>query len=207
VPPYQLGGLTGQTAAGTGFSGKWTLALSQDLTVISPGIVGRPQVTAGNSGDCAEFAAPISIAGQLFISFDMANQLTSNLSSTRPDLVNVHGSRVYVGAFGSSANINLALDPGLGTSTTAQTQIPSTGSHRIVGVLDVAGQQIAIFVDPTGDSYYSSAHGNNADAVAPWIPSGTLAFQSYCLIENLADQVNFSHVAFATSAAVVTKIE
>jgi hypothetical protein len=110
------------------------------------------------------------------------------------------------GRLGTVANINLSLDAGLGTSTTAQTQIPSTGSHRIVGVLDAAGQQIAILVDPTSNSYYSSVHGNNADAIEPWTPSGTLSFQSYCLIENLADQVNLSHVAFSTSAAVVTKV-
>ncbi len=202
VPPYILGDLSGQPVGGTGFTGTWLGILGQGLTVTGPGLVGRPAVTAQNSGECATFAPALNFGGQLFISMNVANQLSANLSSSRLQLNfnTTPAGVVYLGGLGLHSNFNLTVDNGAGSSVTAQTALASTGSHRIVGVLDPIGDQIAIFVDPTEKSFYTSANANNADAVAHWVPPPTLSFNSYCLIENLSDQVTFSHIAFSTNS-------
>jgi hypothetical protein len=68
-------------------------------------------------------------------------------------------------------------------------------------VLDATNDQIAIFVDPNASSFYDANGTNDANAVAAWTPSGVLTFDSYSLIENLNDQVDFSDVVFSTDPA------
>jgi uncharacterized protein (TIGR03437 family) len=210
VPPYAMGGLAGQTVGAAGFSGAWTQLEAQDLTITGSGAVGRPTVTAGSAGDYANFVAPITLnTGQIFISYNIANQLPSNLNSTRLDLnldaVPVGGRRALIGAIGANANFNLTAESGLGTAATAQTSIASTGSHHVVAVLDATNHQIAMFVDPASNSFYKADGTNNADAIATWIPTVGLAFQSYSLIENQSDQVTFGGVVFSLndSAALI----
>jgi len=210
VPPYAAGGLAGQTVGAAGFTGAWTRLQPQDLSIVGSGAVGRPTVTATSAGDYADFAASIPLnTGQFFIGYNIANQLDSNLNSTRLDLnldtSPVGGRRAMIGAMGASANFNLTVEAGLGSPVTAQTGVASTGSHHIVAVLDAANQQIAMFIDPTSQSFYKSNGTNNADAIAQWTPAAGLAFQSYSLIENEADQVTFGDVVFsvADSSALV----
>jgi hypothetical protein len=68
-----------------------------------------------------------------------------------------------------------------------------------VAVLDAANQKIAIFVDPSANSFYGADGSNNADAAAAWAPAAGLAFQSYSLVENEVDQATFSAVLFSAS--------
>jgi len=209
MPPYILGALSGQPASGTGFGGAWA-ALGQDLTVETANIVGRPTVTAGSAGDYAAFNPPINFSsGQLYISYDISNKLNANLNSSRLDLnldaTPVGGDRALLGAVGANANFNFTVESGLGSSAVAQTLIPSSGTHRLVGVLDRTNHQIAIFVDPTAQSFYNASGGNNASAFASWQSTASLVFQSYSLIDNLSDQASFSDVAFTTEPTVLTK--
>jgi len=202
VPPYLVSGLANQSPGTAGFAGLWTQLLQQDLIVIGSGAVGRPTVTANAAGDYIGFAAPLTLgAGQLFISYDIANQLSSNFNSTRLDLnldnPPVGGRRALIGAVGAGANFNLTVESGLGTAAIAQTGIASTGAHRLLAVLDAANHQIALFVDPGAKSFYNSDGTNNADAVAPWTPAAGLAFGSYSLVENQSDQATFGGVVFS----------
>ena len=204
VPPYLLGALAGQPVVAPGFIGAWNQLQPQDLSVTASGVVGRPTVTAASAGDFADFAVPIPlVSGQLFISYNIANQLNSPLNSTRLDLnldpSPVAGNRAMIGAVGAGAMFNLTLEAGLGAPAVAQTGIASTGSHHLVAVLDPANHQIALFVDPTSKSFYKPDATNNADASAPWTPAAGLAFQSYSLIENQADQVTFGNVSFSVA--------
>jgi uncharacterized protein (TIGR03437 family) len=210
VPPYQLADLAGQQVGGSGFAGVWTNSLEGgDLTVTGPGTVGSPVVDAGLAGDCAKFASPLSLPpGQLFISYNIANQRGSDLISSglglSQEVFPVCGSTAMLGG---NARFFFTINDALGITTKVQTQIATTGSHRIVGVLDATNHQIAIFVDPTAQSFYSSTGANNADAVAAWVPAAGLAFQSYSLIEGFHDQVGFSHVAFSRNSTPLTQVQ
>lgn len=213
VPPYKVGTLAGQSAGGTGFSGTWTKVsgLTQDLSVNSSGVVGRPAVPSGSAGDYVNFTAPVTLSGQLFVSFTMANPSSTNLNATRIDLnfstaSPFVGSRAFFGGFGVLSNLNFDLESGLssgGTVVTATSAIPSTGTHHLVGVLDVQNKQVALFVDPTSSSYYSATGANNATITAAWTPASSLYLSSYSLIENTNDSVTFANVVFATDAASV----
>jgi hypothetical protein len=211
VPPYVLGPLNGQAASGFGFTGTWAQFLGQDLSVVSNGNIGRPTVTAGNAGDFASFAAggfTVS-SGQLFIGITIANQRNAGLFSTRLDTSTFSpeagGFRTTLGNinFGgpNGSDFNLVMEGGLGTVAVAQTNINSTGTHKLVGVLDFTNMQVAIFVDPTLASFYHSDGTNNANAVAAWTPAGPLTFRSANLVENLDDQVNFSRLVYSTDFA------
>ena len=50
IPSYTVGGLTGQTVGGTGFTGTWAQILASDMSIVSPGLVGRPVAVAGRGG-------------------------------------------------------------------------------------------------------------------------------------------------------------
>lgn len=210
VPPYSLGTLVGQSASGYGFTGNWTtLGLTQDLAVTASGVISRTNNNGTNAGDYATFASPISLSsGQLFISYNISNPSGPSLTSTRLDLnldnPPVPGDRALLGASGSvGSNFNFITESGLGAAT-AQTNIASTGTHHLIGVLDITNQQIAIFVDPTAASYYTAGGNNNANAVVTgWMPAASLSFPTYSLVENEGDQVNFGNVIFATSPTAV----
>ncbi|HET6235215.1 MAG TPA: PEP-CTERM sorting domain-containing protein [Acetobacteraceae bacterium] len=207
VPPYALGPLNGKAVGGTGFTGSWARVpgLEQELSVVANGAIGGPSVTAGNDGDYANFASPSSLTtGQLFISYTMDNVGGTSLSTTRLDLnldtPPVASDRAVLGGFQPGGDFGLGLEGALG-SALAQSSISTTGTHKVVGVLDATNDQIAIFVDPTAGSFYDANGANDGDAVAAWTPSGVLTFSSYSLIENLNDQVNFGDVVFSTDAA------
>jgi hypothetical protein len=207
VPPYALGFLNGQAVGGTGFTGNWATVpgLLQDLSVVANGAVGRPTVTGGNGGDYANFASPFTLStGQLFISYTMHIVGGTSLSTTRLDLnldtPPAAGDRALLGGFQPGGDFGLGLEGGLGGAF-AQSSVSAVGTHKIVGVLDVTNDQIAIFVDPTSSSFYDANGANDANAVAAWTPSGSLTFNSYSLIENLNDQVDFSDVVFSTDPA------
>jgi hypothetical protein len=207
VPPYALGFLNGQAVGGTGFTGNWARVpgLLQDLSVVANGAVGRPAVTAGDGGDYANFASPFTLStGQLFISYTMNNVGGTSLSTTRLDLnldtPPAAGDRALLGGFQPGGDFGLGLEGGLGGAL-AQSSVSAIGTHKIVGVLDVTNDQIAIFVDPTSSSFYDANGANDANAIAAWTPPGSLTFNSYSLIENLNDQVDFSDVVFSTDPA------
>ena len=217
VPPYVIGALAGQAAGGTGFKGSWIheTGLTQDLSVNSNGVVGRPAVPSGSAGDYLNFASPFTPTGQLFISYTLSNLGSVDLSATRIDLnfgttPPFTGSRAFFGGFGLLAPLNFYLEAGLSagnTVVTVNSTIPSTGSHHLIGVLDVQNHQVALFVDPTSSSYYSSTGANNATITAPWTPNPALVLYSYSLIENAntatPDVVNFGNVIFATDPVSV----
>jgi uncharacterized protein (TIGR03437 family) len=208
VPPYRLGGLAGQPAGGAGFKGSWVKSLSQDLTLTGAGSVGRPTATADSAGDAINFSSPIAVtAGQLFISATVTNQRTTKLSYTGIVLTNSFAD-ISLGAIGADANFNFSVIPYSGSSTSwvAQTQTASTGSHRIVGVLDFSNRQLAIFVDPTSQSFYNTDGRNNATAMGPWSPPPNgITFTGYLLVEHLSDQATFGSIIFSTDSTPLTQ--
>ena len=208
VPPYAVATLAGQTASGYGFAGTWKLLLGADLAIPATGQVGRPSAAAtGAAGDYAAFTSPVSLAsGPLYFGYDITNQSSSALNSTRIDLSTSNipvTNRVLLGAVGTNAAFNLTLESGLGTPVVAQTKIPSTGTHRLVGVLDSASHLVGIFVDPTAQSFWSGT-GGNADATAAWTPASGLVLGSIGIVENLSDHVTFSNLVISTDPSVIT---
>lgn len=215
VPPYSVATIAGQTAFGSGFSGTWTriAGLLGDLSVNASGVVGRPSgPLAADAGDYAVLASPFALgSGQFYFSVNIANQGAGNLSSTRLDLnfstaSPFGGSRVHLGGEGVNATFNLQVEGNLssgGTQVTAQTSVPSTGTHQLAGVLDLHNNQVAIFVDPNSASFYHPDGTNNATAVAAWSPAAGLTLSSYSLIKNVTNVVNYGGVVFATDPASV----
>ena len=208
IPSYTPGSLAGQAVGGTGFAGNWALipGLGQDLSVVSPGFVGRPTVTAGNSGDFANFSSRFTVtSGQLYLSYDITNPNPTNLNSSRIDLrTSLNTASTLFGAAGALADFNLETRGGFGSTAVAQTNIASTGAHHLVGVLDFTNHQIAIFVDPTATSFYDSSGANDADGVAAWTPpAAAYTATGYSLVNNLSDQATFDNVVFALDAPSV----
>ncbi len=82
IPSYTAGGLNGQTVGGTGFKGAWATSVGQDLSIVSPGLLGRPVVAGGNAGDRALFAniGFLVSSGQIFISYDINSSALLNSS-------------------------------------------------------------------------------------------------------------------------------
>ena len=207
VPGYTVGALNGQAVQGTGFTGNWTQELADDLSVVSPGAIGRPTVVGSQAGDAATFAGGgfSFTTGQVFISYDISNPTAAQLTSTRLDLnTNAGLNSAYLGATGrTQSNFDFITSAGFGSFADAQTNIISTGAHHLVGVLDFANNQIAIFVDPTAASIYNANGANNADGVAVWTPPTTYTALSYTLIDNFSDQATFDNVVFSRDGASI----
>lgn len=223
------GNLLGQSAGGVGFAGNWhavgsTPPLVANLDVFADESVGSVgTVFDSNAGNAVNFASPISIAGsQLFIRYTHTNLDTSRpQASTRLD-VNLNseatgpcctglGTRAFLGAF-ETDTLKLVLEDPLHTGSgrlSADSGIASTsgsGAHVVVGLLDEAFGQMAIWVDPNISDFYNSQSGaNSADAVSTWgVPPGGLTnFVSYSLVRSRLSAVKFDDVTFATSATDV----
>jgi uncharacterized protein (TIGR03437 family) len=217
VPPYAVGNLAGQSAGGSGFTGSWTTdtGLTQSLAVKSSGVIGRPAVPSGSGGNYVKFASPINLnTGQLFVAYDVTNLGGTKLAATRIDL-NFSTSAPFVnyraffgGMDPTTGHFDFELESGVCTgcgTTPVDTKIPDNDAakHRVIGVLDAQNHKVAIFIDPTANSYYGADGSNNADAAATWIPVAGLALSSYSWIENTGDNVNFGNVVFANDAASV----
>jgi hypothetical protein len=203
IPPYALGTLAGQAVGGFGFTGDWTqiASLGQSLSVIGPGLIGRPTVTAGNSGDFANFAnGGLTVSsGQLYISYNIVS--TTTLSSSRMDVndgvsAGTPSQAISLGGFG-----DMKLGTDLGSGALADSGISSIGVHHLVGVLDFTNDKIAIFVDPTPLSYYTPLGLNDANASVAWTPPASATFTSYSLVDNLSDQASFGNAVFSLDGA------
>lgn len=197
---YSIGGLNGQAASGFGFTGNWYQILDQDLSIISPGKVGRPVVTATtNSGDAANFANggfTIS-AGQLYISYDI-NNAGGSLTGSRLDLNSTVTNTAF--AFGGlDPGQGLGIGSNIGSGGVTYAGVASTGPHHLVGVIDLTNDQLAIFVDPTGASYYNTNGTNDADATVAWTAPASITVTSLSLIDNFSDQATFDNVLISTT--------
>jgi len=194
---------------GTGFAGSWAddAETYQGMYVVSPGQIGRGNNNGLNAGSYANFASGgFSVAqGQLWISINIDNMGQAPLSSSRLDLNTgiSNGSPIqgaYLGGVGQ-ADFGFITSTNLGSSASAISSVPSIGDHHVVGVLDFTNDQIAIFVDPTGASYYAPNGTNNANAVAAWTPPGSDTITSYELVDNQSDIASYGDAVFSYNGA------
>jgi hypothetical protein len=192
VPPYTLDApLSGQAASGFGFTGNWLSPVSGDLEVTDPGFVGLPPSPPFTTyGDYAQFSSPIALnSGQLYLSALLDNIGTGNLNNSGVN-INNGSAAATLGGTGFNTDFNFATNASLGAAT-AQTNIAPTGEHFLVGVLDYANHQIAIFVDPTAASFYNADGTNDANAVAAWTPAVGISFLYLEMLERSPDNLKF----------------